>query len=192
MFRQLALDPGQTPPCLADDGSVAAVAGLPSSDGCQQIDAGVRDRRLRDARHRAKRDGRDRHGDGQAGNAERSARSATARHLRPPRPERAHRPCRPRHLGSCQTNHPPGEPAPARNALRGNGRRDHRHGPPSGGPMVNGVKTDMVNDRLTGIAPAARLPLQRQVSDPPSLPSPLAGERREGVPALAAIAARPQ
>jgi hypothetical protein len=31
--------------------------------------------------------------------------------------------------------------------------RNDRHGPPSGGPRVNGVKTDMVNERLIAGAP---------------------------------------
>src|ERR1700761_187888 len=34
--------------------------------------------------------------------------------------------------------------------------RDDRHGPPDGRPLVNGVKTDMVNERLIG--PGGGLP----------------------------------
>lgn len=38
-------------------------------------------------------------------------------------------------------------------APRGDVPRDGQHGPPRGRPMVNGVKTDMVNERLIGWPP---------------------------------------
>src|ERR1700730_3911238 len=61
------------------------------------------------------------------------------------------------------TRPPRPEAAPARplGAPRGNAPRDGQHGTPDGGPLVNGVKTDMVNERLSRLAPEATRPRKR-------------------------------
>src|SRR5581483_1997029 len=47
-------------------------------------------------------------------------------------------------------------------AARGTRPRERQHGPPKGRPLVNGVETDMVNERLIAICP------HLQGSSPPS------------------------
>jgi hypothetical protein len=76
------------------------VGGVALKRGLQEVDAGVGERRLR-----RRGDGRQRHSRNH-GEALSAQWSATARHLRPPRPEGAQRSCRPRHLGSHQTEPP--------------------------------------------------------------------------------------
>jgi hypothetical protein len=55
-------------------------------------------------------------------------------------------------LATCSDAERPGGCA---GASRSKWPRNRRHEPPSGGPMVNGVKTDMVNARLIRIAAVA-------------------------------------
>src|SRR5271168_1979890 len=54
-------------------------------------------------------------------------------------------------------------PKPHLGAPRGNAPRDGQHGPPHGGPLVNGVKTVMVNERL--IRPASAMGQVRKRSE---------------------------